>query len=161
MAWSYELKERLAQYLHLVGQIEQNVLPISIKIRVTSGCFHREHSPVAYKLIDEYVKTHPERNIRLVEHENGPELLVYVTLITAGLNLSAQLINVVTAIIKARSEGIKKGDSPKDSIEVIVRGFDKKGNLKEENILKINSSDKIKSADIKDILDATLNKFVE
>lgn len=27
-------------------------IPISIKVRVVSGCFHREHSPKAYELID-------------------------------------------------------------------------------------------------------------
>lgn len=29
-------------------------IPVSIKIRVSSGCFHREHSPHAYEIIDQY-----------------------------------------------------------------------------------------------------------
>jgi hypothetical protein len=28
---------------------------ISVKIRVTSGCFHREHSPYEYRIIDNRV----------------------------------------------------------------------------------------------------------
>ena len=30
-------------------------IAIWVKIRVTSGCFHREHSPCAYELIDSYL----------------------------------------------------------------------------------------------------------
>ena len=87
---------------------------VSVKVRVTSGCFHREHSPNAYQLIDEYLRLHAseEQHCSFEEHESGPELLVSLALTTAGISLLTGIINLVAAIIKARSDGIKKGDHP-------------------------------------------------
>jgi hypothetical protein len=45
-------------------------LPVSIKLRVRSGCFHREHSPHAYKLIDSRL-VRLSRDVEFVEHESG------------------------------------------------------------------------------------------
>jgi len=111
--------------------------PVSIKVRVTSGCFHREHSPHAYTMIHDYLVTADLSDIhcQFEEHESGPEILVYVA---AGLAFTKSIIDLVTAIIKARSEGIKKGDKPSDPLEVIVRGHLKKdGEYFEETILRI------------------------
>ena len=118
-----------------------NGLPVSIKVRVTSGCFHRKHSPHAYRLIDEYLQCHAPEDARrsFQEHESGPELLVYLALTTAGLSLSAAIINVVTAIIKARADGIKKGDHPDSPLEIIVRGHHRDGEFYEEQILRVDS----------------------
>lgn len=95
----------------------------SIKVRVLSGCFHREHSPRAYELIDRDLSKliGADATFGFEEHESGPEILAYVALTAAGVSLAANLINLVTAIIKARSEGISKGDSPSYPLEVIVR----------------------------------------
>jgi hypothetical protein len=60
-------------------------IPLSIKIRVTSGCFHREHSPHAYALIDSYLEG-SATEFEFQEHESGPELLVYLALATGGPN---------------------------------------------------------------------------
>ncbi len=79
---------------------------LSIKIRVTSGCFHREHSPHAYGLMDAHLAT-SAAEIEFEEHESGPELLVYLALATAGLTLAKSVIDLITAIIKARSDGEK------------------------------------------------------
>src|SRR5574337_529202 len=81
--------------------------PVSIKIRVEAGCFHREHSPAAYAIIDQYLRDSPPRDVpfRFEEHETGPEVLVYVAAATAVGTLAASIINLVTAILRARSEG--------------------------------------------------------
>ena len=116
-------------------------LAVSIKVRVTSGCFHREHSPQAYRLIDEYLQLHAPEDIRwsLQEHESGPELLLYLAVTTAGLSLAAGINNLVTAIIKARADGIKKGDHPDAPLEIIVRGHHRDGEFYEEQILRVDS----------------------
>jgi hypothetical protein len=116
---------------------------ISIKIRVTSGCFHREHSPYAYRLIDAQLKSYPPHNkeFSFMEHESGPELLVYVALGTAGITIAKSVIDLVTAIIKARSEGAKRGDRQGNPIELIVRGFGEDGKIDEEIVLKFDSWD--------------------
>jgi hypothetical protein len=161
MIWEQELWDRLDNYSKATKLEKGNALPLSIKIRVTAGCFHREHSPEAYTIIDEFYSQNTDKSIKLVEHENGPELLVYLAFTTAVLSLSAQTINFVSTIIKARSEGVKKGDMPNESIELIVRGFDKKGKIKEEKVLKINSTDKISNKNIDVALKHVMKKFIE
>ena len=114
-------------------------IPVSIKIRVESGCFHREHSPEAYRLIDRHLATQrlESKGVRFEEHESGPEILLYVAATTAGLSLAKSIIDLVVAIIKARSEGIKRGDGPRHPVELIVRRIDENGDYAEEKILRI------------------------
>ena len=57
-------------------------VPLSIKLRVVSGCFHREHSPHAYQLIDSHLNASPAE-LEFQEHESGPELLVYMAAVLA------------------------------------------------------------------------------
>jgi hypothetical protein len=121
------------------GTMPDALMPVSVKIRVTSGCFHREHSPQAYRLIDDFLaRTEKSKSsYQIHEHESGPEILAHLLLASAGLNLAANVINLITAIIKARSEGIKNGDRPSDPLELIVRGHSKDGEYFEETILRI------------------------
>src|SRR6202161_318007 len=73
-------------------------LPVSIKIRVLSGCFHREHSPRADKLIDQALASLlPDAALSFEEHESGPELLIYAAAATAAMSLAANVLNLITA----------------------------------------------------------------
>jgi hypothetical protein len=134
---------------------------ISIKIRVTGGCFHREHSPIAYRIIDSYLKSYSPHNgeFSFIEHESGPELLVYVALGTAGITLAKSVIDLITAIIKARSEGAKEGDRHDYPVELIVRGFDD-GKVNEEIVLRFNSHDPIDRELIKENLEKKVSKML-
>ena len=141
--WPKELHSRLRKF-EAQNRIAHEGVSFSIKVRVTSGCFHREHSPFAYRAIDRAVAdAASDPSVVLVEHENGPELLVYLAVTAAGLNLTTALVNLVTAIIKARSEGVKKGDRPADPLELIVRRSHDGVNAKEEIILRIAPTDKV------------------
>lgn len=123
----------------------QDAVAVSIKIRVTSGCFHREHSPHAYVLIDKYLtKIERYNEFTFEEHESGPELLVYIAAATTGILLAKSIIDLIVAILKARSEGIKKGDNPRAPLELIVRRVYKDGEFKEETILRIQHQQTIK-----------------
>ena len=86
-------------------------IAVSVKVRITSGCFHREHSPRAYELIDAALskmsRSSPSDGFSVEEHESGPEILVYLAVTAAGLGLAKSIVELITAIIKARSEGIK------------------------------------------------------
>jgi hypothetical protein len=119
-------------------------LAVSIKVRVTSGCYHREHSPHAYELIDKHLGTLKRYDeFAFEEHESGPELLVYVAAVTAGISLAKSVIDLIIAILKARSEGIKKGDHPTAPLELIVRSVYKEGEYKEETVLQIGHHDTV------------------
>jgi hypothetical protein len=117
----------------------------SIKVRVVSGCFHREHSPHAYDLIDKHLDAiaPKNRNFAFVEHESGPEILVYLAVTTAGITLAKSVIDLVTVIIKARSDSVKKGDRPSEPIELIVRRVDRDDEYREEVVLRVGLEDKV------------------
>ncbi len=142
MTWESIFRKRIKSF-RLQNKGKEGYIPISVKIRVSSGCFHRTHSPHAYQIIDKYMQLHPEDDYQFEEHESGPEFLVWASLVTAGISLSANIINLITAVIKSRNEGIKLGDHPDAPLELIFRYFDEKGNLREERVLKIDSTESI------------------
>jgi hypothetical protein len=90
------------------------------------------------------------------EHESGPELLVFVAVATAGISLVKSIIDLIVALIKARSEGIKKGDHPQAPLELIVRRTQKDGLLEEETVLRIGHHDDIKPDMIEERLRGSL-----
>jgi len=159
MIWENEFRHRIREFEASTPEKGKGI-SVSIKVRVTGGCYHREHSPKAYRIIDDYLRSHPSTGLSFQEHESGPELLVYLSLGAAGISLTASVINLVTAIIKARSEGIKLGDDRSSPLELIARCFDKKGNLKEETILRIDSHDSVTKELIGQALNNSLNKMI-
>jgi hypothetical protein len=134
--WQSEFRERMKSF---GGAKDNGSLPVSIKVRVSSGCFHREHSPQAYQIIDDYLAKADlsDAHFQLEKHESGPELLIYLAITTAGFTFAKSVVELITAIIKARSEGIKKGDNQSEPIELIVRGHMKDGEYFEETVLRI------------------------
>jgi hypothetical protein len=121
---------------------------VSIKVRVVAGCFHREHSPHAYELIDQQLSPSPDYEYR--EHENGPELLTWIT---DGFTIAAAVTPAVIAIVKARRSGVEHGDKPREPIELIVRRVDDADGVREETILRLDNADSIDPDAIKALLD--------
>lgn len=135
-------------------------LPVSIKLRVRSGCFHREHSPRAYELIDSRLGR-LSTDVEFIEHESGPELLVFLAIATAGFTLAKSVLDLITAIIKARSDGIKKGDHPTDPIELIVRRADDGREFREEIVLRIGHDETIDRKAIEEAMGAAIRKLLK
>ena len=119
-----QIRKRAQQF-----EADQGETAVSVKIRPVSGCFHREHSPAAYAIIDEWLVQNGDSKLQFEEHESGPEIVAAINSITA-------VINFVVAIIKARFEGMKKGDRPHDPIELIVRRIERGDEYIEEVILR-------------------------
>lgn len=134
--WRSQFAERMQRF---GKENSDSHLPVSIKVRAMGGCFHREHSPEAYRMIDEKLSESAlgSPDFCFEEHESGPELLIWAAVTTAGLTFAKSVIELITAILKARSEGKKKGDQPAEPLELIVRGHWKDGEYFEETILKI------------------------
>jgi hypothetical protein len=142
-AWPHQLHTRLREF-EAQNDIPHDGVSFSIKVRVTSGCFHREHSQEAYQAIDRALAAAASgRSVAFVEHENGPELLVYAAVAAAGLNFAKSVVDLVTAILKARSAGIKKGDRPSDPLELIVRRSHDGVKANEEIILRIAATERV------------------
>jgi hypothetical protein len=136
---------------------------VSIKVRVASGCFHREHSPRAYELIDRGLAklSGADGSFAFEEHESGPEILLYLAVTTAGLSLAKSIVDLITAIIKARSEGIKKGDSPSHPLELIVRRFHGTEEFREETVLRVGHKDTLDESKMEQELKDALQKLLK
>lgn len=154
--WHTQFRKRMENF---VENSDSRVgIAISIKVRITSGCFHREHSPLAYQAIDKQLSSIASKDFSFEEHESGPEILTWVQLTTAGLALSAAVISLIAAIIKARSDGIKKGDGPSAPVELVIRGLGSGDTYFEETILHIPPGKELSGVEIKSLLNQALSK---
>lgn len=155
--WRHTFRNRMNDFEIRYKQ-PPNAISVSIKVRVTSGCFHREHSPHAYKLIDDYLEKIVEQGeLSFEEHESGPEILIYIAAATAGLSFTKSIIDLIVIILKARSKGIEKGDNPTAPLELIVRRVQKAGEVQEEVVLRIGYHDIIKREEIEKDLKKSLS----
>ena len=160
--WESEFRERIRSF-ESQRPPREGESSVSLKVRVTSGCFHREHSPHAYALIDKHLASIPasqRSELTFVEHENGPELLAYLALATAGVTLAKSVIDLIVAIIRARTEGAKTGDRPNDPVQVIVRRVGDRDEFAEETVLRIRHNDPVNRADIEAHINAALKRVV-
>ena len=155
MEWEKEFRIRMQEFSEAYPG---NGLPVSIKFRIGSGCFHRDHSPKAYFLIDQAIKKFGPQfeAFALVEHETGPEFLVRTSLVTAGLTLATAILQLIVAIMQARAVGISQGDRPNEPVEVIIRTVDEAGRYEERVILHKGYQDPIRPDEVKALLEETL-----
>lgn len=153
----------LAGFRQTVGDFQQRQKGkghvVSVKVRVESGCFHREHSPEAYKIVDAWLRRPPE-HAEIIEHESGPELLLYLAVAAGALSLAKSVVELVTEIFKARSAGIKKGDHPRDPLVLIVRRVDEKDEYREDVILRIGHTDAVDSGIIEKELTGAIKNIL-
>lgn len=160
--WEADFRQRIHGF-QMSRAPRDGEIAVSMKVRVVSGCFHREHSPEAYALIDERLRSLADGsgNLEVIEHESGPELLVLLELTAAGVTLTASIIGLVAAIIGARREGINRGDQPSEPVELIVRRIDFGETFREERILRVRPDESIDPAQLEALLRAALNRLVE
>lgn len=159
--WPREFARRLGRYR---GALEHGSgIAVSIKLRVAGGCFHREHSPRAYEFIDVALRKPRLRgqSIEWHEHETGPEILVWLPLVTAGVAFSAAVVNLVVSVLRARSDGAKKGDKPKAPLELVVRTTHLPGGaVVEEKVLTCNVDEEVRTTVIRAALETAGQKLL-
>jgi hypothetical protein len=103
-----------------------------------------------YEAVASYLDRH-HRRYDFCKHESGPEIIVYLAVGTAGITLAKSVIDFVTALIKARSGGIKRGDEPANPIEIVVRRYGG-GNYEQEYALRIPANATVQSEAIKEAI---------
>ena len=156
--WVQGFRDRMSRFR---GCRDRQGVPISIKLRVSSGCFHCSCSPMSYRTIREELHRNLDHDVELVEHESGPELLVWVALGTAGISLTASLINLVVAIIKARSDGMRAGDRHySEPMELIVRRVTEKGEVQEIKVRQFAPQDDVSREEIEQTLRSAVSKLL-
>ena len=152
MNLEYESKRRLWKFQNKFS--DTNGKPLSIKIRVKGGCFHRQHSPNAYELIDNYLNSLEHPTFDFEEHESGPELLTYLKAGADIVTILMGILAVINVILKSRSDGIKKGDNPDAPLELIVRDFNG-----EKKLLEVRANEPIDKELIKNALIEGVSKL--
>jgi len=155
--WQRTFRNRMRSFRHLSPPCSGEVA-LSIKVRVVSGCFHREHSPRAFALIDHRLGN-LSHDVEFVEHENGPEILAYLAAATGALTLAKSVIDLITAIIKARSDGVKKGDRADAPVELIVRSVDDGHEYREEVIFRIGHTEPVDAQAIEKQVEEAVRKL--
>lgn len=150
--WESDFKQRLDNY----QKNNPNGFSLSIKIGVETGCYHNEHSPHAYEEIYSLLENN-KYECDFIEHESGPEIIAWIALGTAGLACAKSVVDLITAIINARAKGRKKGDRANGNLRLIIRGYEKKGNIKEEKILEITDGSLVSVEDIEKIITNAIN----
>ena len=96
-----------------------------------------------YRRIGDWLGKHPPREAKLIPHETGPEIVAWVGLAAGGLAVAASVVQLVTTIIEARHDGTKDGDRAESTLDVLVRGFDTKGRLRQERVIQVKLDDRI------------------
>lgn len=155
MSWESEFRNRMRTF---GASQPTSGRSVSLKVRVSAGCFHREHSPQAYALIDQQLAnvTRDGSSFEYLEHESGPELLV---VISAGASLAASVINLLVAILQARGKGIDRGDQPSEPVELIARTVDDVDGVREELILRIGHREPVDRATVAELVDAAVARL--
>lgn len=127
-----------------------NEFPVSVKIGVTSGCFHRQHSPRAYEIIDRYLAElgAEDTGFGYVEHESGPDVLAFLYIVDRAIQLAGKVVDLITVIVKARAEGIRRGDGPCEPLKIKMRRTLQDGRFEEEVVLEIDSRSAVTRKDI-------------
>jgi hypothetical protein len=85
--------------------------------------------------------------------------LVYLALATAGASLAKSVIDLIIAIIKARSEGTQRGDHPREPLELIVRRTEDGGKCREQIVLRIGHEESVDDKRIQGELVKALRKL--
>ena len=84
----------------------------------------------------------------------------YLALGTASVTLAKSVIDLVTAIIKARADGVKKGDHPSAPVELVVRRVWRDGKCQEERLLRFAPTDRVDGGEIEKKLLAAVAEFM-
>ncbi|GAB5534431.1 MAG: hypothetical protein Rubg2KO_06800 [Rubricoccaceae bacterium] len=157
--WLDEFDRRMR---HFAGPAspDENSVPVSVKVRITSGCFHREHSPEAYRRIDSYLERSAPSDVTwsFEEHESGPEIHLWLAATTAGFSFAKSVVDLITAIVKARAEGIKKGDRPSAPVEIIIRLVDDR-EYRETKVIQLDPTDRVDAELIERALNQSLDQL--
>ncbi|MEO6164878.1 MAG: hypothetical protein ABIP88_12160 [Candidatus Binatia bacterium] len=85
--------------------------------------------------------------------------MAYLALATAVVALGKSVVDLIVAIIKARTEGMKAGDRPNDCIEVIIRRVGDGDKFVVETVLRIGHTDPINRADSETRISAALKQI--
>jgi hypothetical protein len=158
--WAETFKDRMDAFARSRSS-DVSDLPVAIKVRVASGHFDREHSPEAFALIDKQLEAMPAGTLEclLEEYESGPEVLAWVAVTPAGLALDKSAVDLVTAILKARSESVRSGAQPIEDLEVLVGRWHGTGGIREERVIRAGWRERVDRRNAERLLNGAVQRL--
>jgi hypothetical protein len=142
-----KLKKSIDRAIVLLNTPKEYENYTSIKLSPPSGCCCSHYWPETWQKVnqtiapcgpvehegDALIKKNGNAFV-LESHESGPEIIVYLTLVSASAILAKSVIDLITTIIKAlSSEHRKQPPRIKISKRQII-----KGNIEEETLIEID-----------------------
>ena len=102
--WQEEIRRRLERFCDEDGG---QGLAVSVKVRVASNCFCYGHSPHFERMMDRHRDREGPMHWEYVEHESGPEWLLYLALTAAGLGIAEKCLGVIKTVIELVAVSVK------------------------------------------------------
>ena len=99
--------------------------------------------------------------LRLLNMKAAPNYWFFSRLLQPGLPLAKSVIDLITTIIKARADGVKKGDRPADPLELIVRRAEDREGYREEIVFRIAHQDHVDPAMIEEQIEKALKRLYQ
>jgi hypothetical protein len=154
--WEKDFIERF-DALERICRRPDGAAAASLKFRGSGGCFHREHSPHAFAIMDK--KKLEKDGIVLEDHESGPEYLIWIPVIVLGIGLADKIIGLVTTLLKARQEGAMKGDKRPANLDFIIRAELPSSGYREKLIITIEADKPFDEAKARTEIDALIDEW--
>ena len=163
--WQEEIRQRLERFRPEGGD---QGLAVSIKVRVPYGCFCYGHSPHLERMFHRHWDGEDPHHCEYVEHESGPEWLIYLTLAVGGLTIAEKSLaiikNVIDLVIIAakshREERRKRNEQP-EPLVIVVRGFTPARVFFEKPVVEIDGGNPPADEAIKDSLTEVIQQIAE
>lgn len=143
-----KLKLSINRAIALLKTPPDYVKYVSIKLSPPSGCCCSDCWPETWRIVNQAI--HPygpilhdgdvlinqdDNTFVLEQHESGPEILVFLALLTASTTLAKSVIDLIITIIKSLSNERRKQPS---RIKIVKRYIIKGGMEEEDNLLEID-----------------------
>lgn len=142
-----KLHNSIDRAINLLATPKQYDKYISIKLSPPSGCCCSHCWPKTWQIInqaiapcgpvehegDALIEKDGDRFV-LESHESGPEIILYLALVTASLTVTKSVIDLVNTIIKGLSKEKRKQPA---RLKITKRQIIK-GKIEEENIMEID-----------------------
>jgi hypothetical protein len=163
--WQEKIWQRLERF-HSEGGDQG--LAISIKVRVRYGCFCYGHSPHLERMFHRHWDREKPNRAEYVEHESGPEWLIYLTLAVGGLTIAEKSLGIIKSIIdllaiaaKTHAEERRKRNEQPEPLVIVVRGFTPERVFFEKTVIEIDWGNPPADEAIKESLTEVIQQIAE
>jgi hypothetical protein len=163
--WQEEIRRRLERFHH---EDDGLGMAVSVKVRVASNCFCYGHHRHFEREMDRHRGMESRSRWEYVEHESGPEWLLYLALTAAGLGVAEKslaliksVVDLVALSVKSHAEERKTRNQRPEPLSIVVRGFDLRKVFFEKPVIEIDWDKPPAEQEITDSLSKVIQQIAE